>query len=303
MRILLLFLDGVGIGSDDPAINPFFAASLPTFRSLLGGSLPSFANQRFETREATLVPLDVTFGIKGLPQSGTGQMALFTGAKAPVLFGRHFGPYPPVELRDILEKKNLFKQFQKRGRRVSFVNAYPRQFFQYVDTGTLRLTVTTLSCLLSGVPLRQYSDLIRGRALSSDIINARWRELGYEHLPIITPETAGKRLARLVNENFFTLFEFYLTDHAGHSQERAWAIDVLERYDRFLAGLLKEVNLRTTLVVLTSDHGNIEDLSTRTHTSNPVPLLLVGRGRKLVAKRAKTIADVAPALLHLADTL
>jgi len=33
---------------------------------------------------------------------------------------------------------------------------------------------------------------------------------------------------------------------------------------------------RQGLILLTSDHGNLEDLSTRRHTSNPVPALLIG---------------------------
>ncbi len=31
-------------------------------------------------------------------------------------------------------------------------------------------------------------------------------------------------------------------------------------------------------IVITSDHGNLEDLSVRTHTRNPVPLAVSGPG-------------------------
>src|SRR5687768_10398323 len=36
-RAILVFLDGVGIGADDPAYNPFAAAHLPRLEALLGG--------------------------------------------------------------------------------------------------------------------------------------------------------------------------------------------------------------------------------------------------------------------------
>ena len=35
-RVLLIFLDGIGLGDDDPAINPFAAAHTPTLNELAG---------------------------------------------------------------------------------------------------------------------------------------------------------------------------------------------------------------------------------------------------------------------------
>ncbi len=52
-----------------------------------------------------------------------------------------------------------------------------------------------------------------------------------------------------------------------------------------------------TLVVLASDHGNIEDGETRSHTTNPVPVLLAGAGHRTVADGIRSITDVAPAIL------
>ena len=53
------------------------------------------------------------------------------------------------------------------------------------------------------------------------------------------------------------------------------------------------------LLVLCSDHGNIEDLSTHTHTRNPVPLVALGPGADEVLQAAEDIADVTPAILRL----
>jgi bisphosphoglycerate-independent phosphoglycerate mutase (AlkP superfamily) len=52
---------------------------------------------------------------------------------------------------------------------------------------------------------------------------------------------------------------------------------------------------RTTLVV-TSDHGNIEDLSTRSHTQNPVPLMARGWAANAFAG-ASSLTDVTPAIV------
>ena len=38
MRVLFIFLDGVGLGIDDPNINPFARLEMPFLQSLLGGN-------------------------------------------------------------------------------------------------------------------------------------------------------------------------------------------------------------------------------------------------------------------------
>jgi bisphosphoglycerate-independent phosphoglycerate mutase (AlkP superfamily) len=52
-------------------------------------------------------------------------------------------------------------------------------------------------------------------------------------------------------------------------------------------------------VILTSDHGNIEDLSTRSHTLNPVPTIVWGASSQQVANRISSLADITPAILEL----
>ena len=101
-RILVLFLDGVGIGPDDPDRNPFLQAKLPAFRGLWGGRVPTLSDPAPAGSRGVAFPMDATLGVEGLPQSGTGQVALLTGRNAPRIFGRHFGPWPPVSLRPLL---------------------------------------------------------------------------------------------------------------------------------------------------------------------------------------------------------
>ena len=91
MKVLFLFLDGIGLGTDDPQINPFERVEMPHLQNLLGGnklvaetlSASSAKTLRnpggFETGRATLLALDARLGVDGLPQSATGQAALLTG--------------------------------------------------------------------------------------------------------------------------------------------------------------------------------------------------------------------------------
>src|SRR5438067_435351 len=107
MRVLLFFVDGVGLGDDDPAINPFVTARIPTLNSMLDGAPPTRASAGARTTRASLVGLDAQLGVPGLPQSGTGQTALLTGHNAPQTFGRHFGPWVPVRLRALVAGESV----------------------------------------------------------------------------------------------------------------------------------------------------------------------------------------------------
>jgi hypothetical protein len=131
-RVLLVFLDGVGIGSPDSDTNPFLSANLPTLRNLLGAPTPALGVTTNETPYGRAVgkPLDPLMGMEGLPQSGTGQTALLTGENAAAIYGRHFGPWVPVPLRPLMMEKNLLTGAKAQGISTTFANAYPSQYIQ-----------------------------------------------------------------------------------------------------------------------------------------------------------------------------
>jgi 2,3-bisphosphoglycerate-independent phosphoglycerate mutase len=301
----MLFLDGVGIGKKDPDVNPFLEARLPALRSLFSGDFPTLRHRRLTSHQAITFPLDATFGIPGLPQSGTGQTALFTGVNGPKLAGKHFGPHPYSTLKPVIEEKNIFRRLLQAGKRPCFANAFPQRFFDYVEQQRSRLTVTTLSCLYAGLPLLRADDLRAGRGVSADITNIGWRQLGYPDIAPIEPAEAGRRLVRLTADHDFVLFEYWKTDHAGHSQNMNEAVYVLEVFDSMLLGVIEELDTRSTLLIITSDHGNIEDLSTKSHTRNPVPVILFGHRHQEVSRslrgngrRPSNLGRVTPTLLR-----
>jgi len=298
VRVIFIFLDGVGIGNVSPDANPFFRAQLPHLRSMLDGALPHARLPRISARGVELVPVNSTLGVPGLPQSGTGQAALFTGVNAARQIGKHFGPHPTTTLHPLIQEKNILRQLKTSGKSVCFANAFPKQFFDYVDSGTRRLTVTTLSCRYADVPLLRAEDLQRNDALSPDLIRARWPDLGYPEIRPITPREAGKHLWRIALNYDFTLFEFWLTDVAGHRQDMATAVEILERFDGLLGGLLEDFDGASSLLIITSDHGNIEDLTTKTHTRNPVPCIALGEKRREFLAGVKNLTHITPSILR-----
>lgn len=297
----MLFLDGVGIGLKDPSVNPLFAARMSALRSLFDGELPSLGRRHIRSGSSAVLPLDATLGIPGLPQSGTGQTSLFTGVNGAAIAGKHFGPHPYSTLRPVIAQQSIFRRLIDAGKSPLFANAFPRRFFDYMETHRNRLTVTTLACTSCGVPLLGGEDLERGRGVSADITNAGWRSLGYPGIPVIAPEEAGERLARLSRDHDFVLFEYWKTDYAGHAKDHGESVSVLETFDRMLAGILRTIAADDTLLVITSDHGNIEDLTTKSHTRHPVPLILSGRYAGEFAARFRQGADLTAVTPSLID--
>jgi 2,3-bisphosphoglycerate-independent phosphoglycerate mutase len=144
-RVIMLFLDGVGIGRKDARVNPLMVARMPHLRDLLGGVVPSLGRRTWNGAYATVLPIDATLGVAGLPQSGTGQTSLFTGVNAARLVGKHFGPHPYSTLRPVIEAHSIFTRLVHAGRMACFANAYPQKFFDYIERRPSRMTVTNYS--------------------------------------------------------------------------------------------------------------------------------------------------------------
>lgn len=298
-HVLMLFLDGVGIGKNDRSVNPFISAEMKTLRSLLGGAVPYRQHCHISNTHLHVTPINATLGVEGLPQSGTGQAALLTGVNAAKVIGKHFGPSLYSTLKPIVEEKNIFKLLSNLGKKVFYANAFPPRYFEFINSQKGRMGAIAYAWRNSGFQLNTHDTLARGEALSADITAEGWNKMGFPNVPELTLQEAGKRLARFSDIYDFVLYEYYFTDDAGHSQSMEKAIVTLQNVDRLLEGIVEHFNFKKNLFLLTSDHGNIEDVSTKSHTRNPVPLLAMGIGHEAVARKVKRLVDVAPAVVRL----
>lgn len=302
MHILFLFLDGVGLGPDDPSINPLARAAMPNLSRLLNGQRLVAGSTPLVTPRATVVSLDACMGVPGMPQSGSGQAALLTGLNVPALIGGHYGPWPSQAIVNLLHNGNIFRAVRRQGKTAAFLNAYPPSYFAAIESRRRLYSSIPQGVVSAGVPLRTVEDLRAGHALAADFTARGWHErLGLTDTPLLTERAAGQRLAQLAFQHNFSFFEYWLSDYAGHGQDMDDAIKLLTSIDDMLGGLLEAWDDARGLILLTSDHGNMEDLSTRGHTLNPVPALLIGNAeaRRKVADSLRTLADVAPALLRV----
>ncbi len=302
MRVLFIFLDGIGLGADDPSINPLASVKLPHLEGLLGGQRLLANSAPFTGERASLYSLDASLGVEGLPQSATGQAVLLTGLNVPGLIGYHYGPKPNEDVARYLRNGNLFSQLITNGRRASLLNAYPPRYFASIQSGRRLYSAIPLAATSAGISLKTSIDLYTGQALSADFTGQGWREqLGMHDAPVLTPNEAGRRMAELSSQVEFSFFEYWASDYAGHHQDFNAAGSLLVTFDQVLGGLVETWDDTEGLILITSDHGNLEDLSTRRHTLNPVPLLIIGAQslRDEFFHRIKDLAGVAPAILEL----
>jgi hypothetical protein len=300
-KVALLFIDGVGVGARDGAVNPLASDEflLSQFADGTGALLP---------RGGLRIDVDTTFGVSGRPQSASNQTAIFTGLPAPQLVGSHVLGYPTRPLAKLLADSSIVKSVLRQGRTVTFANAYP---VGYLDAlGLLRRpgnlgafempakykrrlkpSASTLAFAAGSVALRTLDDAVAGAGLTHDIIGSAATRQRFP-VPQRTPEEAAAVFWELAED--FTLFEHSLADEAGHAQDRVAAIDVVRTFDRFAREIVRTMP-DDAQVLICSDHGNVEDLATRSHTTNPVAVLSFGFR---APESMHTVADVGSQIVR-----
>jgi hypothetical protein len=289
-HVLLFFIDGIGVGTDDPDTNPLASGAFPALHLTETRTPRASVGAPFLARG-----LDSSMGVPGLPQSATGQTAILTGVNAPSVMGMHISGFPGPGLTRILLEHSLLKRVRERGRSAVFLNAYRPAFFDAPESRR-RLSATSLATLASGAPFRTWEDLLEGRAVVHDLTHWRVRERGYD-LPERSPEEAGAIIAREAMRHDFSLFEYFETDRAGHDQDRARAMRCLGDLNRALETVLSNLDLGTTAVLVASDHGNLEDGSVKTHTRNPAFFAAWGAGMDQGTVPPDALTDLAPLVL------
>lgn len=300
MKILFFFIDGIGLGVNDSTINPFATKSLHTIESLLSGRKIIKGSAPYHGERVSLLALDACLNVQGVPQSATGQAALLTGKNVPELVGYHFGPWPNKIVINTLNENNIFSVLRKNGLRSTLLNAYPPSYFNSINSGKRLYSVIPQSVISAGIPLKTSVDLNVGQALSADFTGQGWHDrLELNDTPILTYKEAGYQMARLSDQYDFSFFEYWLSDYAGHEQDMSKAEAILDSIDQVLNGLLDRWNDNEGLIIITSDHGNMEDLSTRRHTKNYVPALIIGalQLRRPFLRNMTAITDIYTAIL------
>ncbi|WP_414657389.1 metalloenzyme domain protein [Deinococcus sp. VB343] len=255
--ILWLALDGVGHPQDAPP-GSVWEQELPTLRPLVESGWR----------------LDAALGVPGLPQSGTGQSCWLTGQDAVRLMGEHFGPVPGPTLQALLRERGLPRRLHEAGARAALVNRYAPAYLEQQASGRNRLGCFPFTFRAAGLALNPPGVPLLGASLGLSYASP-W-------LPT-EPESAvsrlGRDLAAALRNHDLLVADLWVSDLLGHQGRDPTPPDVwvagrayLRRVDLLLGAAL-DAGAR---VILSSDHGNLEDLSVKTHTRAGVPLAVAG---------------------------
>ena len=281
MKIIFIFIDGLGLAPPSPD-NPVTESNCPHLHRLL----------QQDSR-----PIDACLGVPGLPQSATGQAALFTGLNAAQAMGRHVEGFPGPSLRKLVEADNIFLALKRIAKRGFFADGYLADSVEEIRNRRFR-SVTTTAALTCPEVIAMRSDLLANQAVCHDLTRQSLLDKGFTG-PVIAPAAAAEHLVQIALGYDYTLFEFFESDRAGHSGDLEQARRVLGKLDVFLGALAALILEMGMLMVLTSDHGNIEAMNLRSHTFNPVPLVVVGEGGDALKHNVSNLVEVTPQILRV----
>jgi len=296
-RFFHFFIDGLGLGKDieENPVRDLFSDLMdgqPLIMELSGSGeeLPRF----FEG--GVLIPTDPVMGVSGIPQSATGQTSLFTGVNAQAELGFHLTAFPNEKLVRIIEERSLLKVLNDAGIGVTSANMYTKEFL--AQRGARRrnmFPVSTLSIKAAGIPFRYPEEYHHRKAVFADITNEMIRQRGYD-VPLITPEEGGQRVVNILDEVPAVFFEYFMTDILGHRKDREKLLSRVEDLNGFVKCILeKTIDWDDFTILITSDHGNCEDLSSAEHSMNKIPTIIFSNQPEVIrygADRIRNLTDV-----------
>ena len=299
MHILLLFLDGIGLGPDEPETNPFAVADMPFLTQLTNGQRWLDGIGRQQSDLMSFVPTDPRLGVEGRPQSGTSQAAILTGKNVPEMVGRHYGPKPDAQTRQLLDNENLFISVKATGKKASLLDGYPPSLLASIERGKTLPSSIQYAAIASGQSLFTVDDVREKRSITAEYTGQEWHShLKLTDTPLYTPYEAGKLLVELSRQYDFSMHSHWITDYVGHRGPFQAAVELLERFDGVMQGIVDNWKPDEGLVIVTSDHGNMEVIGDRHHTENDVPTLIYGKEHAAFADGFSDLTHITPRILR-----
>lgn len=132
----------------------------------------------------------------------------------------------------------------------------------------------------------------------------------YDLQPEMSAPELTQKAVEAINSGKYDLIvlNFANPDMVGHTGSLPAAIKAVETVDTGLGRIADAIAKSGGALLVTADHGNCEmmrDPATggphTAHTTNPVPLVLLGAGNRSLLAEGGRLADIAPTLLELMD--
>lgn len=235
-----------------------------------------------------------------MPQSATGQTALFTGYNGAKIVGRHINGFPTYSLRPYLKESSFFVRLKEAGYKVTLLNSYSQYYLDRLKNPRSERILSASSFLQMSVsnPFFTIQDYLNGESMYMDITNWFLRMNGTK-IDFISPEASGQKLVHLSRKYDVVVYEYFFTDKVGHECRWGAAKRVLRHVDGLLTGVWDTMDFSQETVIVSSDHGNMEDFSTGNHTNNKVGTILAGKHAETMAKNIRYLYDIPRQILAL----
>ncbi|AOP35590.1 metalloenzyme [Leptospira tipperaryensis] len=304
--IFYMFIDGIGFGPNDPESNPFARYAKSFFLPLADKPIPEESSEIL--KKTVFLKTDASLGIKGLPQSATGQTSLWTGINACKVLQRHLSGFPTFTLKKIISKYSMIRVLDEHGFKVDLLNCYSPAFAEHIKKNPRHVSASTLIQMASDRPLKSMEDLRKGKGLYMDITHEYLREFSQglleesdDLLRVRDPYETGKSIIQNCKNDDYTLciYEFFLTDKVGHKMNWEAAEKYIGELESFLKGVTEALDPENDQLIITSDHGNLENLTVDVHTVNQVPTVLYGKYTQILKEKIKAIVDIPHAIYEI----
>ena len=131
--------------------------------------------------------------------------------------------------------------------------------------------------------------------------------LTYDLKPEMSVKIITQKLIENINKDFkFILVNFANGDMVGHTGNLKAAVKALKTIDQCLALILRKIDLNTTTLIITADHGNCDMMINKdgsintSHTLNKVPFIILSKEKySLKMDKEYSIANIAPTILKI----
>jgi hypothetical protein len=180
-----------------------------------------------------------------------------------------------------------------RGRPVRLRGPDKYGFAELFTLGEINQNIFVFAARQAGVRLRTWADVREDRALTGTLTHElegefNWPALGEAVLPPRTPDEAAQVLVGLAARHDFTFYKYQLPDLVSHTGRVDLARAVFETIEAFVEAVLCRVDPAETVVIITSDHGHLEQVAfTRGHPKTRVPTWYFGPDAAAQADRLR----------------
>jgi hypothetical protein len=223
---------------------------------------------------------------------------LFKHFEAPCLANAIFPVHPTFlgtsfvqDLVPAFDRKAIEEVLTFDGQPVRIAGSNKHGFAELFTLTEINQNIFVHAAREAGMTLRTWADLRSGDSLTGTMTNElearfNWEGLRQAPLPVWRPEEAARILVKLAKQSDFTFYKYQLPDLVSHTGRVELARSVFETIEAFLWAVLNLVDPMKTIVIITSDHGHLEQVSfTRGHPKSKVPTWYFGPDAERQASR------------------